>query len=279
MPDVHAVLRGAMGEVESFLSDHQDRRGVGERTIANYRERLRILATMIDLDELAPASFRALADDRAWSAATRASYWATCRAFTAWRHRVGLNGTDPFAGMKAPEPPPPNPKPVGRDDLARLLALAQDRPRKASWPVDEWATLAAYAGLRCNEIAALRREQLHRGVNGWELEIEGKGGTRASIPVGPEVVKFLEKRKPGRVYPTATTDDVIEAGRRLFRRAGLSGGLHRLRHSYATAIYQQTRDPFTVQRLCRHRSLVSTLAYAQVVDAQLREAIGGLHAA
>jgi len=265
-------------QIEAFLADHTDRRGLRPRSIVNYRERLVRMLTELWPDDITPAGFRKLAAREGWGPATIASYYATLSCFTEWRLRVGLAEVDPFAGMRPPSMPQGQPKPVSPDQLAQLLALAKDRPRRKSPPVDEWATFAAYAGLRTFEIAKVRREDLRRTFDGGhELEVDGKGGTRASIPVGPEIAQLFEGRPAGELYPDHDADDVQEAGRRLFRRAGLPGGLHRLRHTFATAVYRRTQDPFLTQRLCRHNSLQSTLTYAQLADDRLRSAVTGLH--
>jgi len=265
-------------QIEAFLADHTDRRGLRPRSVANYRERLVRLLPELWPDDLSPAGFRDLAERNAWGPSTIASYYATLSCFTEWRHRVGLAEVDPFAGMKPPSMPKGTPKPVSGDQLGELLTLAKDRPRRKSPPVDEWAIFAAYAGLRTFEIAKVRREDLRRTFDGgYELDVDGKGGTRASIPVGPEVAQLFEGRPAGELYPDHDADDIQEAGRRLFRRAGLPGGLHRLRHTFATAIYRRTQDPFLTQKLCRHESLQSTLTYAQLADDRLRGAVTGLH--
>lgn len=271
-------------EVEQFLSDHQDARRIGPQTVRNYRRRLvRIGGLLGGLNgELTPAALRSLRDRQGWSPATYWTYWATVTQWTAWRLRTGRAESDPFDGMRPPAAPDPNPKPVSADQLAELIRLAETwnpRPeRREMLPVGEWFTLAAYAGLRSMEIAQVEGRHLRKGVKGWELEIpHGKGGSSATVPAAPEVVAIFDGAPLGRLYPGATPTLVQQEGRRIFRKAGLPGGIHRLRHTFATAIYHKTRDPFVTQRLCRHKSLQSTLTYARVVDDQLRNAMDGLH--
>lgn len=270
--------------VERFVADHTVRRDLNGSTPGTYAARMRSLHGSITLESFTPARLREIADERGWSPATRSTYFATCRTFSAWLYREGLIGVDAFAGVKAPEQPAPDPHPVTRDELERLYEIARDtswrrlRTGDRLWPYHEWVTLAAYAGLRTFEIARVEREHLRRGVNGWELLVPaGKGGTRASIPAAAEIVKLIEGKPAGPLYPDATAGIIQDAGRRLFDRAGLGGGFHRLRHLYATAIYQATNDPFLTKDLCRHRSLNSTLAYAKVADRRRHDVIGALH--
>jgi integrase/recombinase XerD len=267
--------------VEEFLAHHRGRRAIGQTTVAVYRRALEAIERAdCDVDALTPTGFHQLADERGWGASTRATYWNAVKQYTAFRFRAGLADGDPFADTRAPRRPPQNPRPVGPAELAQPRATSARRAgaRPSTRPVDEWLTLAAYAGLRTCEIARVRGEHLRHDSSGYVLDVpNGKGGTNATIPAHPEVVKVVSRKQRGLLYPGTTARDVQGAGKRLFMEAGLDGGLHRLRHTYASWIYQQTKDPFLTQRLCRHRSLNSTLAYAAVVDQQLHDAIGGLH--
>jgi len=266
--------------VEEFLADHRGRRAIGPTTASVYRRALLAVERVADVDRLTPVAFHRLAERRGWSQSTIASYWTAVRAYSAYRFRCGLAEADPFADVRSPRRPDPNPKPV--EDLDRIMALARQlaaNGRADAVPIDEWVTLAAYAGLRTCEIVRVRREHLRKEPRGWVLDVpQGKAGTNASIPAHPEVVKLVQRKERGLLYPGYGPTNVQSAGRRLMRKAGLQGGLHRLRHSYATWIYQATGDPFRTQRLCRHRSLNSTLAYARVADKTLHDAIEGLYA-
>ncbi|MBI5433295.1 MAG: tyrosine-type recombinase/integrase [Planctomycetes bacterium] len=57
-------------------------------------------------------------------------------------------------------------------------------------------------------------------------------------------------------------------------RAGLPHrGAHALRHSFATRLYQRTGDVLLVKEALGHRSVVSTLVYAQADEGRLRRAM------
>jgi len=270
-----------MACVEEFIADHRGRRGIQANTAECYRRALRAVGQSADVDELTPERFHTVADERGWSVGTRASYWTAVAAYSAYRVRRGLAPVDPFDGVRSPRSPDPNPKPVTAGQLALLQRLAHARAhsgRANAVPIDEWVTLAAYAGLRCCEIVRVRGEHLRHTPNGWELDVpHGKGGSSASIPAHPDVVKLLSRKERGLLYPGVKAVNVHAAGQRLFSEAGIGGALHRLRHTFATSIYQATKDPFKAQRLCRHKSLSSTLSYAKVPDRELHDAIGGLY--
>ena len=59
------------------------------------------------------------------------------------------------------------------------------------------------------------------------------------------------------------------------REAGIQRRLtvHGLRHSFATALYEKTKDLLLVQRAMDHRSVASTLVYARVADERVAAAV------
>lgn len=60
------------------------------------------------------------------------------------------------------------------------------------------------------------------------------------------------------------------------RRAGFTAPLftfHELRHTFATALYARTKDPFLVQRAIRHKDVNTTQIYTHVSDDDLRRAL------
>jgi site-specific recombinase XerD len=48
---------------------------------------------------------------------------------------------------------------------------------------------------------------------------------------------------------------------------------HALRHSFATTLYRRTGDVYLVKEALKHRSIASTLVYAQANEGRLREAL------
>ena len=60
------------------------------------------------------------------------------------------------------------------------------------------------------------------------------------------------------------------------RRHGLSGSLHRCRHTYATTLLRSGVNIRVVQSLMRHESLSSTQAYTAVEDDERTAAVSGL---
>ncbi|MCC7172994.1 MAG: tyrosine-type recombinase/integrase, partial [Planctomycetes bacterium] len=49
---------------------------------------------------------------------------------------------------------------------------------------------------------------------------------------------------------------------------------HALRHSFATSLYRRTGDVLIVKEALGHRSIASTLVYAQADEGRVRRAMG-----
>ncbi|HEY1863614.1 MAG TPA: tyrosine-type recombinase/integrase [Roseiarcus sp.] len=112
------------------------------------------------------------------------------------------------------------------------------------------------------------------------VEIEGKGGSRSSVPLPTDVRDILWSlpRRGDYVFThqdgsRMTYSCVASAWKRACAKAGVSElGLHALRHTAATALLKRT-NLRNVQLMLRHRDIRSTLRYAHADDADLRAAL------
>jgi integrase/recombinase XerC len=128
-----------------------------------------------DLLAATPAQVYLFVSNPSWGAETRAGAVSHVRGFFRWVVEHGLIDRDPTIGLIRPRRPRHLPRPMPEPDLARALLAASE-------PIRTWLYLAAFAGLRCCEIAPLRGEDRHGGV----LVIrEQKGGDEGSVPIGP----------------------------------------------------------------------------------------------
>ncbi len=93
------------------------------------------------------------------------------RGFYRWAHTHGLVERDPTYLLHRPALPRRLPRPIPDD----RLAVALDR---ASARVRPWLYLAAYAGLRCCEIARGRSDDWQRDLG--VIVVVGKGGDEAA---------------------------------------------------------------------------------------------------
>ena len=193
-----------------------------------------------------------------WATETRRSYTASVRTFYRW-----LNGTDPTetAGRIAPAVPVPRPIPDG--PLRAALAAADTRTTLI-------LRLAAEAGLRRAEIAALHRDQLQD----FTLHIIGKGRRPRVVPISPSLAGAIARNcdPAGWLFPgpkghlTPRHVSVL-AGRVL----PAPWTLHSLRHRFAAAAYTG-KDLLAVQRLLGHVSPATTQRYVPTPLDQLQAA-------
>jgi len=208
-----------------------------------------------------------------WSAQTKATYHGHLSGFYRWCVDTGRLDVSPIARLRKPRVPKRLPRPVARDVFRRIEAEATGR-----WLLV--ALLAAYAGLRCCEIARLHREDITDEV----ITVVGKGGKMATVPTHVKIWEAVWDLPPGllmtrpRAGGQCTPEDISRGFAKYLRRElGIEGvTAHMLRHRFGTSVYQQTRDLLVASRLLRHASVATTQGYAEVEDDAPRAAIGRL---
>lgn len=213
-----------------------------------------------------------------WSRWTRYTYWESLFAFYTWAASGRCPHLDfnPMTELTRPRAPLCEPRPVSDEQL--LVGLGMPRP---------WHTaviLAAYAGLRCAEIARLTRDD----VDELTLCVVRKGGKVMQLPVHSLVWQEIRdmpagpcvRRPSGRAYSPGSLSAKASAA---FVRAGLRGvTLHRFRHYFATRLLLPRElggagaDVRTVQELLGHASVTSTQVYTRVTDRQRHLAVSAL---
>jgi integrase len=250
--------------------------GFRSATIDSRRRCLQSIDRAIGLDHLDPKALEALADIRSWSKGTRYAYASVCALFTAWEKREGLIDKDPWDGIRKPRQPRYRPRPITHEQLETLLARLGE-------PYRSWAVLAAYAGLRRDEITKVRREDLVETLDGFDLVVpDGKGGKADAVPAHPEVVSVLRGGGVhGYVFLTRTGNPFTpghlgELAAHAFRGVGVPCGLHQLRHLFGTQLYADTHDIYAVQRALRHDSIRSTETYVKADVSWIRDAVCAL---
>jgi site-specific recombinase XerD len=149
--------------------------------------------------------------------------------------------------------------------------------------------MTAYAaGLRVSELCQLRIENL-LGDRHQIHVVQGKGKKDRYTLLSPRLLEELRGYWrlyrprpwlfPSSVHPDRhiTQDAVGSAFTQAVARAGLParGGIHSLRHSFATHLLEGGVDPLTLQRLLGHSSLRTTTTYLHV----RRERLEGISSA
>lgn len=193
-----------------------------------------------------------------------------------------------------------SPRSLTREEQDSLLRTTLDHPR--GFRDHLIYALALGTGLREHEIAALNVGQVLAPDGRIRGQMTLTVFKRSSHHPGPQEVflpdalrsklaRFIEwKRKRGEELAPDSPLFLSQWGRRIslrmlrwtFRRwqerAGFDRrfGFHGLRHAALQNAYRATRDIRLVQRLARHKSVLTTTIYAAPSDEDLIQAVRGL---
>jgi site-specific recombinase XerD len=160
---------------------------------------------------------------------------------------------------------------------------------KAAWrPRDRAFLMTVYsAGLRLMEACTLRaREDVDRAR--MQLRVDGKGAKERVLPLSSRLLEELERywraERQGRlgnrapwlfIAPDRTNHIGHSAGQSIYYRAlkksGIrnKGGIHVLRHSFATHLIESGVEITIIQRLLGHNHLMTTGRYLHVTAQRL----------
>lgn len=197
------------------------------------------------------------------------AYVSHVRQFYFWAADEGLIGIDPARRLPVPRRGRGVPRPIATEDLMRALENPPGRIRL-------WLVLAAWAGLRCKEIALLRPEciLLYRRPEPALLVSRdaAKGGHERLVPLAPFAVAEIAaaglpargwsfRRCDGQRGPN-TPHRVSELIGDYLHECGIDATAHRLRHWFGTSVLDASgRDLRLTQGLLGHESITTTQIY------------------
>lgn len=190
-----------------------------------------------------------------------------------YREVLGWDVKEAFQSIKRPKRNKSLPKVYSREEVYRILGDEWMCPIKA-----RLFLMTVYsAGLRVSEACALKCKHIE-----WDrqcLRIEhGKGGNDRILPLSPILGEALKKyclatgaveqsaiflsRKGGPIQPGCARNYYNNA----LKRSGVvrRGGIHCLRHSYATHQLERGVDINNLRVLLGHKSIQTTMIYLQV---------------
>lgn len=211
------------------------------------------VAAQHDLDTVTTDQIAAVLSAPDWKPETRRVNFIALRSYFAWALTEGHRTDNPMGALSRPRVPRTVARPVPEDALEHALSNADQRTRLM-------ILLAAHAGLRCAEIAAVHRSDLAGDL----LTITGKGGKRRTIPVAGELLERLQDCPRGYLFPgrqAGTHLHPSQVGALVSRLLPPGYTTHKLRHRYACRIYNATHDLLAVQELLGHESPVTTRRY------------------
>jgi site-specific recombinase XerD len=236
----------------------QRRRNLAPGTIAKRASVARRLSAHagVELLDVTTEQIEEWLDSRSNTARTRYTDISHVSAFFRWAIREELAESDPTARIDRPKVHAGIPRPIDTDDLRYAL-------RQSTSPeLTAMLHLAAFAGLRCAEIAALNAED----VNGDLMLIHGKGGKDRVVPVHPLIAAAIRALRPGAYGPLfdLLPWQVSHHIRRHLRACGITATAHQLRHYFATAVYEASgSDLRMTQELLGHSSPTTTAMYTR----------------
>lgn len=233
------------------------------------------------------------------------------RGFYAWLGRQGLITSNPVQDVRAPKAAKPLPKALSVDEAVQLAAHRSEEDDPWLTARDAAMTELLYSsGLRVGELTGLdviASDGGRKAGRGWldfqagEVEVQGKGGKRRTVPVGTAALQalkqWLQVRDQGlstRAGAAPVEQTALFIGRngtrltpqaiwqRLKRRSLLAGLAtpvhpHMLRHSFASHVLQSSGDLRAVQELLGHANIGTTQIYTRLDFQHLARAYDDAH--
>jgi integrase/recombinase XerD len=217
--------------------------------------------------------------------ATRAAYLKAIKPVYQFAVRKRILSRDPFADVRPPKVGDGLAIAFSRDQLAKILTAAAGHADRRIY-IMCWL---GYHGLRCMEIAGLRREHV-RLDDEPVLLVHGKGSNRREVPVMRLFVPVLAEwtRDMGTFDPLIVAHDNqcrptaqplspsrISGMLSDFIRhdAGVGGSAHRLRHTAATFMLDEGdgENLHHVSRFLGHARLDTTMIYVRAHQWNVRK--------
>lgn len=262
-----------MSPLRQKLLDATRQRGYTDKTFKSYATAVRQLQIYaqrspdrIEFDELQPF-FNHLVKDRALAPASCRLYWHGIRFFY-----VQVLGWSEFdVPMVVPKRPQRIPELLTRSEVRRLIAHCTNQKHQT-------LLQCCYGcGLRLNELISLKVRHIDSERHLLRIE-QGKGSKDRAVILpdsllrtlrdywreyrperwlfeGQDHARHLCEASAQRVYNKAKGQACIEK----------LGGIHALRHAYATHQLEAGMPVHQLQRLLGHRSIHSTLRYVHWV--------------
>ena len=204
-----------------------------------------------------------------WGLDTKRSHRAGLVSFYTWAHSSGRIDHNPAALLPTVRTPAGKARPAPEIALQEALQRADDR-------VGLILSLAAYAGLRCDEIAKVHTRDVQPDLVGYSLRVVGKGAKIRVVPLSDHLAITLRAQPEGYLFPGQINGHLSSAYVSKLASRVLPGRwtAHTLRHRFASRAFALGgRDIRAVQELLGHSSVATTQIYTAVPDGALRTAV------
>jgi site-specific recombinase XerD len=201
--------------------------------------------------------------------------WQSCnvaRHGLRFFYRVTLGWPDTDFYLPGAKEPSKLPYILSRDELVRLFTVSTN-PKHRTLLMTTYA-----AGLRASEVGRLRVADIDSERMCLRID-QGKGNKDRYVPLSRRLLEQLRiywrrSRPPLWLFPGHPPErPMTRAGsayiyHRAKDKAAISkpGGIHTLRHRYATALLEAGVELCVIQRLLGHTSIRSTMRYLHVAQ-------------
>lgn len=275
-----------MGALRDRMLDAMVLRGFSERTQTSYLCAIRSMTRYfgrspdsLSGEEVQGYVLHLIRDKHlAYASVNQAS--CACRFF----YHAVLGRDDPQFDIPMAKVPRHLPRVLSRAEVERLLAAAPNLRART-------LLMTTYsAGLRVSEVCALRVADIESAPDRMCLKVrDGKGGKDRYTLLSPRLLEALRlywsaTRPKEWLFPDykGTGPMYIQTAQRIYAQAreaaglGKEGGIHTLRHSFATHLLEQGVDLPTIQRLLGHGHISTTMRYLHLAQSRLTATISPL---
>ena len=201
--------------------------------------------------------------------------WTSCNTIRhglGFFYRVTLNRPATEFYLPCAKEPSKLPEILSHEEIVRLFTAANNRKHRA-------LLMTTYAaGLRASEVTRLRITDIDSGRMCIRVE-QGKGRKDRFLPLAPSLLAHLREywrrqRPPEWLFPgprighPMSRDGASYIYGKARERAGItkSGGIHLLRHCFATHLLEAGTELVVIQRLLGHTSIRSTFRYLHLAQ-------------
>lgn len=271
--------------VDRFLSFCDVEKGLTDKTIKAYRLDLKLLGSFIaskgveSLAKIVTVDIREFLFSRDQIGNGRARirrFVAVFKSFFRFSCESGWIVGDPSLGIQKPKLKRVLPVFCAAKECTALIH-ASLAPRESAL-----VALLLYTGIRVSEAAELRVDRIdfHRR----QIRVLGKGEKERMIPFPSALSPYLRKHLdsgvctsflfPGRQSEHIATRTVQRLIQSIAKASGIKKRItpHKLRHSYATHLYEEGVDLLAIKDLLGHASVATTQIYTHTSTVKLSAA-------
>jgi len=271
---------------QQYLDYLATQRLLSPLTITTYQQALYPLQQYLETQQL--NTWRQLTGDiiRQWIATHRqqglsarsiATKLSSLRSFCKYLLNIDYIRQDPCVGIKAPKQSKPLPKNINVDQVNQLLNIVDDDPLA----IRDRAMMEVFyaSGLRLAELANLDIADLDTDQH--LIKVTGKGDKQRLVPITNMAIEQLNRWYQCRTLLVPHNEPamfVSKQGRRISHRSiqvrmkkwALEQQItttihpHKLRHSFATHMLEESSDLRAVQEMLGHADLSTTQVYTQL---------------